>query len=99
MALIQTPATSRWPALCNGAVTQAGNWDLTDFFFCGKICVEQAQIVSKGGIMDKTALNIYIPKDLKEKAKEKAKKEDTSVSRKVRETLREWVEDDPPEDD
>lgn len=49
--------------------------------------------------MGKTRMTIYVEEDLKEKAKKKAKKEDTSLSRKVRQTLREWVNDDPPEKD
>lgn len=48
---------------------------------------------------EQTKITLAIPKELREKAKKKAKKEDTSVSRKLREVLRAWVEEDPPEKD
>lgn len=49
--------------------------------------------------MAKDKLTVYVGEDLKKKAKEKAKQEDTSVSRKIRMTLRKWVGDDPPKDE
>jgi predicted HicB family RNase H-like nuclease len=52
-----------------------------------------------GVIMTETKLTIRMPKELRNKAKEKAKKEDTTISRKIRQVLREWVEDPPKENE
>lgn len=49
--------------------------------------------------MTETKLTIRMPKELRNKAKEKAKKEDTTISRKIRQVLREWVEDPPKENE
>ena len=44
-------------------------------------------------------MQIYISEELKRKAKIKAIERGTSVSAVVREALRRWIEEDPPEKD
>ena len=47
----------------------------------------------------KGRLTVRIPEALKEKAKEKSEREDVTLSQVVRRALREWVEEDPPEEE
>ena len=48
--------------------------------------------------MTKGYIQLYVPKELKRKAKIKAIEQDTSVSAVVREALRRWLEEDQPEE-
>jgi predicted HicB family RNase H-like nuclease len=43
-------------------------------------------------------ISFRLPEDLYEKAKEKARREDITLSQVLRRCLKEWVEEDPPEE-